>query len=203
MSIERLAKIKALMKEKSQAKTMRPQFWKPSGLVSRVAPSRKIQGWLTTPKSLTAKLKTFCSTLQVVVLSEKMEIPLLNESQKLGLAHNEEAWVRCVLLKCHDKSWVYARTVIPKFESTNPWNELQHLGNKPLGEVLFEMSSIQRSPFEFSKDKLSYWPYLTPTLSSPETTDLNGYARRSIFHQKHAPLLLTEVFLPGLVKSSP
>lgn len=199
MSVDRLAKIKALLKEKSQARTMRPQFWKPAGLLSRVAPSRKIQGWLNTPNSLTAKLKNLCPDLQVVVLSEKQEVPLLNESQRLGLARDEEAWVRCVLLKCGDKSWVYARTIIPNFDSNNPWSELQHLGNKPLGEVLFEMPSIQRSPFEFSKDTLSYWPHLADALSNPQSSHLSGYARRSMFHQQAAPLLLTEVFLPGLV----
>ncbi|BCN94427.1 putative chorismate pyruvate-lyase [Thiomicrorhabdus immobilis] len=198
--LERLSKIKALIQEKQNANsTMQPQFWKPSGLLRRISPSRKIQSWLTTPTSLTAKLRVLCPDLQVVILSEEFEIPLLNESQKLGLNRNEEAWIRCVLLKCHGKSWVYARTVIPKLDEHNPWHHLQKLGNKPLGEVLFDLPSIQRSPFEFSKNALSFWPYLIENLDVNEAANLPGFARRSVFKQQNAPLLLTEVFLPGLV----
>jgi len=198
--IDRLSKIKALMQEKQKAQTsVKPQFWKPSGLLSRISPSSKIQAWLTTPTSLTAKLKVLCPSLEVVILSEALEIPLLNESQKLGINRDEEAWVRCVLLRCKEHNWVYARTVIPNLTTSNPWHHLQSLGNKPLGEVLFELPSIQRSPFEFSKDPLSYWPHLLNNLTDEGATKKPGFARRSIFKQENAPLLLTEVFLPGLV----
>lgn len=198
--LERLSKIKALMQEKQKStSTMQPQFWKPSGLLSRISSSKKVQSWLTTPTSLTAKLRVLCPDLQVVILSEELEVPLLNESQKLGLNRNEEAWVRCVLLKCNNKSWVYARTIIPNLNQQNPWHHLQNLGNKPLGEVLFELPSIQRSAFEFSKDTLSYWPHLIENLNDKNAKKLLGFARRSVFKQQNAPLLLTEVFLPGLV----
>ncbi|WP_029408570.1 chorismate lyase [Thiomicrorhabdus sp. Milos-T2] len=198
--LNRLAKIKALMQEKQKANSsIKPQFWKPSGLLCRISPSKKIQSWLTTPTSLTAKLRVLCPNLYVVVLSEKFELPLLYEAQKLGIDRDEEVWVRCVLLKCDQKNWVYARTIIPNLTAQNPWHNLQNLGNKPLGEILFELPSIQRSGFEFSKDTLAFWPYLTEHLSEKNAEKLPGFARRSIFKQQNAPLLLTEVFLPGLV----
>jgi len=200
MPNERLSKIRALIQEKQNiSSTMKTQFWKPSGLLRRITPSTKIQSWLNTPKSLTAKLKILCPNLEVVVLSEELEIPLLNESQKLGLHREETAWVRCVLLKCNDTSWVYARTVIPNFQPNNPWHELQNLGTKPLGEVLFEMPSIHRTPFEFSKDSLDYWPHLIDSINDKNAQKFTGFARRSIFSQNKHPLLLTEVFLPGLL----
>lgn len=199
MSQERLAKIRALVQQKMAAKEMRPQFWKPAGLIARISPLRKIQHWLKTPASLTAELKQRCPHLEVVVLSQKFEVPLLSETQKLGLAINEEAWVRCVVLKCQQRNWVYARTVIPNLNSQNPWQELQTLGNKPLGEILFEIPSIQRSPFEFAKEALSDWPYLMNHLQQPQLSKKPGFARRSVFKQKQSPLLLTEVFLPGLL----
>lgn len=200
MSIDRLAKIKGLLQEKGLQKGLRPQFWKPAGLLSRITPARDIHDWLKTPTSLTAKLKDRCPDLQVEVLSECFETPLLSEAQKLGLAPDEEVWVRCVVLKCKDTHWVYARTVIPAMGPHNPWQELQKLGNKPLGEVLFEMPSVQRSTFEFSKDALSHWPHLMRRINNPLMAKLPGFARRSIFHERGAPLLLTEVFLPGLLK---
>lgn len=198
MSAERLSKIKALIKEKIQSKEVRSTFWKPLGLIARVSTSRPVQNWLKTPGSLTARLKSQCPNLEVVVLSEQFEVPLLSESQKLGLQYNEEAWVRCVALKCQNHNWIYARTIIPDLNPQNPWQELKSLGNKPLGEVLFDMPSIKRSPFEFSKDTLAYWPYLMNHLNNQTLAYKPSFARRSVFKQNGAPLLLTEVFLPAL-----
>ena len=199
MPNERLAKIKALIQEK-KTHTVRgkPSFWKPARLIQRVAASPQIQSWLNTPDSLTARIRQTCPQMTVLVLSEKTERPLLEECTALGLQPNDQAWVRCVLLQCGQQNWVYARTVIPNLTPESPWTPLQQLGNKPLGDVLFDLPSIQRTPFEFSGQALSGWPYLSEQLSLSETQG-KGYARRSTFTQKNAPLLLTEVFLPGLV----
>lgn len=197
---DRLAKIKGLLQEKAQHSVKaRPLFWKPAGLIRRISPSKKIQDWLSTKGSLTAKLRLLCPDLEVVVLSEQLEIPLANETQSLGLKPNEAAWVRCVILKGQGKNWVYARTVIPDFTETNPWSHLQKLGSKPLGEVLFQDKNIKRTPFTFASQSLETWPYLMNHLGS-EKAHKKGYARRSKFTQQGAPLLLTEVFLPGLME---
>jgi len=197
---DRLAKIKGLLKEKAQHTVKsRPLFWKPAGLIQRISPNKKIQDWLSTKDSLTAKLRLVCPDLEVVVLSEKLETPLANEIQSLNLAPNEKVWVRCVVLKGKGANWVYARTVIPNFDDKNPWSNLQKLGNKPLGEVLFQDKSIKRTPFTFATQSLLTWPYLINHVGSDQANK-TGYARRSKFTQKGAPLLLTEVFLPGLTK---
>ena len=197
---DRLSKIKGLLKEKAQHSVKaRPLFWKPAGLIQRISPSKKIQQWLSTKDSLTAKLRLICPDLEVVILSEELEIPLANETQSLNLGANEKVWVRCVVLKGKGANWVYARTVIPNFTETNPWSHLQKLGNKPLGEVLFQDKSIKRTPFTFATQTLDTWPYLTKHLGASQAKS-KGYARRSVFTQKGAQLLLTEVFLPGLVK---
>ncbi|WP_019557514.1 chorismate--pyruvate lyase family protein [Thiomicrorhabdus arctica] len=198
MPNERLAKIKALIQDK-KTHTVRgcPSFWKPARLIQRVTSSSTIQSWLNTKVSLTQRLRQHCPTLQVLVLSEQTERPLLDETTALGLQPNDQAWVRCVLLQCANQNWVYARTVIPNLTPESPWSALQKLGNKPLGEVLFELPSIQRTPFEFTRQTLSSWPYLSEQLEA-EQSQAKGYARRSIFTQKEAPLLLTEVFLPRL-----
>lgn len=200
MPIDRLSKIKALIQD-NHKRAFLPQFWKPTVLISRITPSKSIQAWLKTPSSLTIKLRVLCPDLRVVVLSETMEIPLLNEREKLGMQADEQAWVRCVLLKCANKNWVYARTIIPNFIAKNPWYDVQYLGTKPLGEVLFENAGIWRSEFEFSSNKLDYWPYLVDNLANKDQLTRPGFARRSLFKQQNASLLLTEVFLPGLVDS--
>ena len=201
MPNERLAKIKALIQDKkSHTVRGRPSFWKPARLIQRVTSSSTIQSWLNTKESLTQRLRQHCQDIQVLVLSEQIERPLLDETTALGMQPNDQAWVRCVLLQCDNQNWVYARTVIPNLTPESPWAALEKLGNKPLGEVLFELPSIQRTPFEFSSQALSSWPDLCQQLEV-EYRQGKGYARRSIFTQKEAPLLLTEVFLPALVMS--
>lgn len=202
MPFDRRSNMRAQVQDKIASGDLRPQFWKPIKLIFRIAPSATAQRWLKTPTSLTAKLKSICPTLAVVVLSEKFEVPMTSETQRLGLEFNEEAWVRCVLLRCGESSWVYARTIIPNLNPTNPWQVLKHLGNKPLGEVLFDMPSIERSDFEFAKEALLNWPHLTQHLNSPTLNQKPGFARRSVFKQQGAPLLLTEVFLPDLLEQN-
>ncbi len=196
----RLSKIKALLKKKApNHRALRPVFWKPAGLIQRITPIKLIQNWLSTKDSLTAKLRQLDPKLEVIVLSEKLEQPMVNEAQSLGLPPQEPTWVRCVLLKGGGKNWVYARTVIPHFSETNPWVHLQNLGNQPLGEILFQDSSIQRTPFTFSNPPLDTWPYLSSQITIERYPE-KGYARRSVFTQQQAPLLLTEVFLPCLLE---
>ena len=44
-----------------------------------------------------------------------------------------------------------ARTVIPDWSPANPWSELQRLGSRPLGEILFSDPLLERSEFEFTR----------------------------------------------------
>ena len=192
---ERLKKIKNLLLEKANATEFKQTFWKPAGLIRRVVNGAREISWLKTSESLTQKLKAKFPDLEVVILSETLEKPLLHEAQKLGISIHQEVWIRCVLLKSQQMELVYARTVIPFFDEQNPWKSLQTLGNKPLGEVLFQDKSLARSDFEFTQSKLQDWPYLRPTF--PFHPPL-AFARRSVFEKNHAPLLLTEVFLPPL-----
>ncbi len=177
---------------------LHPQHWKPAGLIRRIVNDRPTQALLSLKSSLTAKLKQTCPQLQVVVLSEAVEVPLPSEALRLALPMHEEAWIRCVLLKCDQHNWVYARTVIPFWQAQNPWHELQTLGDQPLGEVLFNMPNLTRSPFEFAKDPLVLWPHLSQNLPAGENSKA-GFARRSVFIKEKMPLLLTEVFLPQLL----
>lgn len=158
------------------------------------------QSWLTTPGSLTARLKSICPELSVNVLSEKIAQPRPDEAVALQLMPNQTAWIRCVLLKCpslaFSQNWIYARTVVPNLNEKNPWQNLKQLGNKPLGEVLFELNAIERTPFLFTQVRLSELPYLDSHLKEDNNT--LGLLRRSLFRQQQAPLLLTEVFLPDL-----
>lgn len=193
-----ISKIKQMLQERKQPCSQPNLHWKPARLIRRVIRDRKTQTLLTFNTSLTAKLRSCCTNLQVVILSETIELPMISEAIRLGLDNNEEAWVRCVLLQCADQNWIYARTVIPKLEVQNPWYSLQTLGTKPLGEILFETPNIQRTDFEFAKSQHMTWPHFMQTLPAGHITT-ESFARRSVFIKDQHPLLLTEVFLPDLL----
>lgn len=148
------------------------------------------RSWLLERGSLTQRLREHWGDATVQLLDEGLATPLPHEAQRLGLAPQASAWVRCVLLVCRDKPRVYARTVIPHWRPHNPWAQVQRLGQQPLGELLFRLPDLQRSTFEWAPDHP--WPHRehwqTPT--APATL-----ARRCVFERAQAPLLLTEVFL--------
>jgi len=170
--------------------------WKPEKLIHRIHPDRAIQIWLKDDQSLTAKLRCFCPGINVEILNEAIEKPLKSEADYLGLTITQKVWVRSIVLKCHEIPLIYARTVIPYLDENNPWHNLQNLGTKPLGEILFDpkQPAIRRLPFRFARTKLSQLPYLLKQF--PNIQEGFGLARQSVFLQHQSPLLLTEVFLP-------
>lgn len=171
---------------KHNTSPVRYPHWKPANLWRRIGISPLEKAYLLETQSLTEKFKKTCPNLTVEILSETTEVPLPYERQQLKLKNNEQAWVRCVLLKCGQEQKLYARTVIPNLNSSNPWYALKKLGTQPLGEILFNLNNVKRSPFKISKQRYA-WPYLSHTIMAT--------ARYSLFSQQKQPLLLTEIFL--------
>lgn len=165
-----------------------PSVWYSSRLASRLNFSAKNRSWLLETASLTQRIQSQCSVLRVNILSESWGIPLRQESQQLQLATNQYAWIRTIELQCHNHKMIYARTVIPHCHPGNPWYSLKQLGNRPLGEVLFQLPALQRTEFLLNKSSSERWPLL-------EIKPKKVLARQSTFLQNQHPLLLTEVFL--------
>lgn len=140
--------------------------------------------WLQERGSLTARLRAHWGDVTVHPIEEGLALPLPHEAQRLALAPNALAWVRCVELRCQGQARIHARTVIPHWSPLNPWTEVQSLGRQPLGELLFSLPDLKRSAFEWAQ-----WP-------SPQNPGQpQALARRCVFERAEAPLLLTEVFL--------
>jgi len=157
--------------------------WINAEQLTQICPDPEHQAWLLERGSLTLKLRQTCPALKVKVLDEAFASPLVDEAEKLHIEPNHQAWLRCVQIECENQPLIYARTVIPHFNANNPWHQIQQLGNQPLGEILFSRNDLQRSEFEFCLS--NHWPELNQSL----------LARRCIFIQNQAPLLLTEVFI--------
>ncbi|MGC3835069.1 chorismate--pyruvate lyase family protein [Moritella viscosa] len=146
--------------------------------------SANLYDWLVDTGSLTARLKQHCQTFTVEILAEGHYQLSDDEKIRLNLTDNL-GFVREVLLKLDGVPWVFARSVIPLNTLTAPGGELEQLGNRSLGSVLFSAPDMQRSEIEIAEFHL---------FSSAPKASLFG--RRSCFLLGGQSLLVSEVFLP-------
>ena len=143
--------------------------------------------WLMERSSLTLRLRRHYPELAVWVVSEGITPLLPDEALRLILHAHSQAWVREITLHENGLALLQARTVIPHWSRDNPWCEVQRLGRRPLGEILFSNPGLERSRFE-----VSCGPGWRESGMTPAPDRL---ARRCIFWREGAPLLLTERFL--------
>ncbi|MEK7303548.1 MAG: chorismate lyase, partial [Pseudomonadota bacterium] len=154
--------------------------------------------WLLDPASLTRRIQSAChGCFRVEVLFQGWARPQHNEMRELGMRQGSMGFVREVHLLCDDLPWVFARTVIPRTTLTGPRRCLTRLKSRPLGAVLFADPSMQRGPVEIARlspcDKL-YPAAIRHLAQRPETI----WGRRSLFTLGGKPLLVSEIFLPGI-----
>lgn len=154
--------------------------------------SPEVADWLFDPSSLTARLIKHChGRFSVRVLSEGYSHPRLSEHKTLAMKNRETALIREVHLLCDGHPVVYARTVIPVSTLVGPQRRLLHLGDKPLGAVLFSDKTMQRGEVQIARLKPEY-----VKLDTDEQSKVWG--RRSVFKLNDKPLLVSEYFLPDL-----
>ncbi len=158
----------------------------------------KFWPWLIDTGSLTERLKSAAQgTFQMHVLQLSHERPMWSERQALQLPDRQQALVRHVLLSGQGKPWVFARTVIPVASLKGALRHLAHLGDKPLGGVLFSDKSLFRSEIKIAAcDSVAgFFSDMTACLEcAPDTI----WGRRSVFKLKGQPLLVSEFFLPDI-----
>lgn len=156
-------------------------------------PDMRLKDWLLSTGSLTLKLKSVCDRFEVKVLGEQLSLPQPGES-----IANEAMWIREVLLCLDDKPWVFARTLIPQSLLDFQQQAFTHLGNKPIGELLFNHSDIQPGKIELAQfETCSKLAQLAKDLNQDVTESLWGRRRYFSLHNTH--LIVSEIFLPAAV----
>ena len=158
-----------------------------------------VRDWLLDPDSLTARLKRHCQVFHVEVLGQHTQPCHALEANAEILA-GEAVLVREVLLYCDGVAQVFARSLLPITSLTGDEHQLAHIGNQPLGQVLFANKLLSRGNIEVARfDCQSSVVQLAKSLRLPfpkkETEQLWG--RRSLFQIQHKPIMVAEVFLPG------
>ena len=171
--------------------------WNPRKKCVSIDIPADINDWLFDPSSLTARLIKKCSgRFRVEVLSIEKTTPTPDEIRVLKMRYRSQAIIRQVLLYCDDKPWVYARTIIPVSSLRGPLRGIAKLGNKPLGAVLFADKSMVRSEIEVACVKPDSACYVWTHHKGDEVV----WGRRSVFWVRKKPLLVSEFFLPELLK---
>jgi chorismate--pyruvate lyase len=147
--------------------------------------------WLLDPGSLTQRLVMASGgAFRVVVLSQAWHRPSLSESILLDMPHRQLAIVREVMLMCHDRAVVFARSVIPASSLTGRLRHLRQFDNSSLGELLFRDKSMRRRPFQLTRingdsEKIPH------DLRQKEKL----WGRRSRFELAKKPIMVSEIFL--------
>ena len=171
--------------------------WKPHNCHLRSDVPGNMLCWLLDSASLTKRLKQLSGgDFKVRVLSQGWQRPRLDEESSLGSRAGCITLVRHVQLICKGQPWVFARTVIPVSSMRGRLKQLAHLGDRPLGAVLFADPGMRRGVVELAR--------ITPgqALFADATADLAKqpneiWGRRSVFRIANHPLLVSELFLPS------
>ena len=155
--------------------------------------------WLIDNGSLTARLKARYKDFAVKPLTVKYGMPITDEAALLHLSAHKTALIREVLLIGNNQPVVFAHSVLPRASLRGAWNGLGRLGNRPLGATLFANPVVKRTPLRYKKltSHHQLFQHATAHLTIKPTY---LWARRSIFSLNGAKILVTEVFLPQLLK---
>lgn len=173
-----------------------PLAWLPADGPGALPEDPGLRGWLQDAGSLTSRLRGACGEgFRLELLGEATE-PVPGDARALlrkGLAR-----ARRVRMFCGESLCVCATTFIPGITlAGDPW--LTALGDRPLGDALLERGGIQRSPFEFTRANPAH-PLFSPALDGVDIRPAWVWARRSRFRLVSGPLLIYEMFLPGLTR---
>lgn len=164
--------------------------------MSRADLPAELASWLIDTASLTRRLRALCgSAFRVRVIEQRRRRPLPSERAALGLPDHAWALVRQVRLLCDARPLVYARTIMPEATLKGARRRFAHLGNRPLGEMLFADRRIVRGDMEIARIEAGQELH---TLAAAGRAPLWG--RRSIFLIDGHPLLVNELFLPEILR---
>jgi chorismate lyase len=173
-----------------------PLQWLAAEIPGALPKDPGLRDWLLDPGSLTSRLRAACGAGFRLELLGEAEEPL--PADAVRLLEGELARARRVRMFCRESLCVCATTLIPAATlAGEPW--LGRLGDRPLGDALLERGGIQRSPFVFGRASPDH-PLFRPALSGIDIRPAWVWTRRSLFRLAAGPLLIYEIFLPGLTR---
>lgn len=164
--------------------------WLPRHRLSPL-PDACVLDWLFDEGSLTRRLTHLSDDrFSVTPLFEGWRPLRTDECAALDLAEGSEGWVREVYLRGHGQPWVFARSVAARSALQSDGLQMDELGSRSLGELLFCDQAFQRRAIEVCHYPE---PWLPTEIRASEL-----WGRRSRFDRGALSVLVAEVFLPSL-----
>lgn len=155
--------------------------------------------WLHDHGSLTKRIQRRCEIFNVHNVYAGLAMANRDETALLNIARAQHIYTRNVFLYANGKPVVFAHSVVAARHLHHAWHALQHLGSRPLGALLFSHPLVQRAPLRYKSLKPDH-PLYRQAVSVMDVKPPRLWARRSVFTLHGASLLVTEVFLPDILK---
>lgn len=169
-----------------------PPFWFDADQL-HPALAEGVTDWLFDTGSLSRRLTALSGgTFGVSVLDEGWRPLHHDECANLEVARGSQGWVREVCLFGQEQPWIFARSVASRSHLEEGLDlGLDSLGNRPLGELLFdERTAFQRGAIQVARCPADWLP--------PALRNEGLWCRRSCFQRDALGVLVMEVFLPAL-----
>lgn len=153
------------------------------------------------PGSLTRYLQRMVRQSMVFSCLDHAVLPLSpSHASYLGRDAEEESVRRAILWSYQDHDWVYAETTMP-MESYR-WLFDRHDKARPIGDLLFDedANEVVISPLVFAMidDTSDLYARVLRHVSQPMNQSLLLVRRRQFIVNQAYPLMIEEVFLPGM-----
>lgn len=155
--------------------------------------------WLHDRGSLTARIQQRCVQFAVQPVRSGLARIAYDEASVLGIAPHQLAYSREVFLHADGKPVVFAHSACHADDLRGAWQAMKGLGNRSLGSLLFTHPLVVRHPLHFTALR-PHHPLYQSAVSGSAIRQERLWARRSLFTLHGAPLLVTEVFLPGILR---
>lgn len=162
-------------------------------------PSGPYRPWLTDRGSLTARIQVRCAAFSVRVVFQGLRRVNRDEVFLHAAMRRRRVVVREVYLMCRRTPVVFAHSVFDPLALRGPWRRLARLGSRPLGAALFADPRIRRYPLRPKKLNANH-ELFGKACAALRVRPAHLWARRSLFMLGDSPILVTEVFLPGIIK---
>lgn len=162
----------------------------------------RFRGWLTDRGSLTGRIQARCPAFSVKVVFQGLRRINRDESFLRPDGIGRLALVREVYLLCRRTPVVFAHSVIDPRALRGAWRRLARFGSRPLGAALFADPRVRRYPLRQKKLSRHHELYRR-ACAALRARPAHLWARRSLFMLHKSPILVTEVFLPGILKLAP
>jgi chorismate--pyruvate lyase len=158
-----------------------------------------LSDWLLESGSLTRKVIQACGQgcFRVRLLRQGWGAPLTSERRMLRTRRGVITLIREVELLCDGVPWVFARTLIPATSLQRSVRRLTQLGERPLGAVLFTDPKVHRGVTQFARLQARH-PLFLAACAHVDATPEMLWGRRTLFTLSGQPLLVNEIFLPGI-----